>query len=64
LGKYSSRYASGPEATKFAELKPHLQNLYKLFHILKASREKRGAIDFDTTETQIISNEFGKIVAN
>ncbi len=52
---------SGPEATKFANLKPHLQNLYKLFHVLKVSREKRGAIDFDTTETQIISNEFGKI---
>ena len=52
---------SGPEATKFSNLKPHLQNLYKLFHVLKASREKRGAIDFDTTETQIISNEFGKI---
>ena len=52
---------SGPEATKFSNSKPHLQNLYKLFHVLKASREKRGAIDFDTTETQIISNEFGKI---
>lgn len=52
---------NGPEATKFAHLKPYLQNLYKLFQVLKGSREKRGAIDFDTTETQIISNEFGKI---
>lgn len=52
---------NGPEAARFIKLRPHLQNLYRLFQILKGSREKRGAIDFDTTETQIISNEFGKI---
>lgn len=51
----------GPEATKHALHKGHLQNLYKLFQTLKTSREKRGAIDFETVETQIISNEFGKI---
>jgi ribonuclease R len=51
----------GPEATKHQKHKDHLQNLYKLFQILKVSREKRGAIDFETVETQIISNEFGKI---
>ena len=52
---------NGPEAARFAKQKPLLLNLYKLFQVLKGSREKRGAIDFDTTETQIISNEFGKI---
>jgi ribonuclease R len=52
---------NGPEAARFVKLRPQLQNLYKLFQVLKGSREKRGAIDFDTTETQIISNEFGKI---
>lgn len=52
---------SGPEAARFAKQKPLLQNLYKLFQVLKVSRTQRGAIDFDTTETQIISNEFGKI---
>ncbi len=52
---------NGPEATRFSKQKPLLQNLYKLFQVLKVSREKRGAIDFDTTETQIISNEVGKI---
>jgi ribonuclease R len=52
---------NGPEAARFIKQKPLLQNLYKLFQVLKGSREKRGAIDFDTTETQIISNEFGKI---
>ncbi len=51
----------GPEAARHETLRPLLQNLYKLFQVLKVSREKRGAIDFDTTETQIISNEFGKI---
>jgi len=51
----------GPEATKFSVFKGHLQNLYKLYQILKTSRDKRGAIDFETVETQIISNEFGKI---
>jgi ribonuclease R len=51
----------GPEAARHEKLRPLLQNLYKLFQVLKVSREKRGAIDFDTTETQIISNEFGKI---
>ena len=52
---------NGPEAARFVKQRPLLQNLYKLFQVLKLSREKRGAIDFDTTETQIISNEFGKI---
>lgn len=51
----------GPEAAKHAPHIGHLQNLYKLFQTLKASREKRGAIDFETVETQIISNAFGKI---
>jgi ribonuclease R len=51
----------GPEATKHQQHKDQLQNLYKLFQILKVSRDKRGAIDFETVETQIISNEFGKI---
>ena len=51
----------GTEAAKYAAQKGLLQNLYKLFQTLKISREKRGAIDFETTETQIISNEFGKI---
>ena len=53
---------NGPEATKFIEQRGNLQNLYQLFQTLKASREKRGAIDFETVETQIISNELGKIL--
>ena len=40
---------------------PHLQNLDKVFHALLAARQVRGAIDFDSTETQMIFNDQGKI---
>lgn len=36
---------------------PHLEDLYALFKALHQARERRGAIDFDTTETRI---EFGE----
>ncbi|MEY3485307.1 MAG: hypothetical protein RLZZ586_1030, partial [Pseudomonadota bacterium] len=52
----------GPEAVRYAEFNEQLNNLYHLYKILFAAREKRGAIDFETTETQIISNELGKIL--
>jgi ribonuclease R len=39
---------------------PHLQNLYELFQVLLKAR-RRGAIDFDTTETYIVCNAQGKI---
>ena len=54
--------SKGPEAARFAEYRPLLTNLYSLYKILLAAREKRGAIEFETTETQIISNELGKIL--
>jgi len=54
--------SKGPEATRFAQFRPLLTNLYSLYRILLAAREKRGAIEFETTETQIISNELGKIL--
>ena len=42
-------------------LQPHLKALYGLFKVLLGAREKRGAIDFETTETQMIFNAEGKI---
>ncbi|MEX3583388.1 MAG: ribonuclease R [Burkholderia sp.] len=51
----------GPEAARRAELLPYLQNLYGVFKALFAARQKRGAIDFDTTETYIVCNAQGKI---
>jgi ribonuclease R len=54
--------SKGPEATRFTEFRPLLTNLYSLYKILLDARQKRGAIEFETTETQIISNELGKIL--
>jgi ribonuclease R len=51
----------GEDARKFAAVLPHINNLYKLFQTLLHAREKRGAIDFETVETQMIFNDQGKI---
>jgi ribonuclease R len=40
---------------------PHVQDLYALFKILLTARGKRGAIEFDSIETQMIFNDKGKI---
>ncbi len=53
--------SNGPEAARFKHLKKNLDRLYSLYKVLRAARDKRGAIDFETTETQIISNALGKI---
>jgi len=42
-------------------LMPHLENLYDLFKTLVKARAERGAIDFETVETQMIFNAEGKI---
>ncbi|MBI1424358.1 MAG: ribonuclease R [Gammaproteobacteria bacterium] len=49
------------EAQEFARVLPHIQNLHKLFQTLLHAREKRGAIDFETIETQMVFNDQGKI---
>ncbi|MDN5881987.1 MAG: ribonuclease R, partial [Nitrosospira sp.] len=51
----------GEDATQHRQLLPHVQLLYKLFKVLLKAREKRGAIDFETIETQMIFNDQGKI---
>ncbi len=38
-----------------------LENLSALYHVLLPAREKRGALDFETTETKIIFDEHKKI---
>jgi ribonuclease R len=53
--------ARGPEARRRKALVPHLQTLYKLYHQLAKARAKRGAIDFETIETQMIFDDKGKI---
>lgn len=42
-------------------LHPQLHNLHKLFKKLMVQRQLRGAIEFETTETQIIFDNDGKI---
>ncbi|MBA4143161.1 MAG: ribonuclease R [Nitrosospira sp.] len=51
----------GEEARQFEKLLPHLQLLSRLFKVLLKVRGKRGAIDFETIETQMIFNDQGKI---
>jgi ribonuclease R len=52
--------AAKPEKKQSA-LMPHLEALDKLFRTLLKARAKRGAIDFGSTETQIIFDDQGKI---
>lgn len=40
---------------------PHLDNLYRLFELLRGQRESRGAIDFETAETSIVYGPDKKI---
>ena len=51
----------GPEAQRRAELVPHLLHLHEVYRALLKSRQKRGAIDFETTETQIVCDDNGRI---
>ncbi|NOT17684.1 MAG: ribonuclease R [Sulfuriferula sp.] len=48
-------------AEEKSHLLPQLNNLNTLFKVLLKAREKRGAIDFETTETQMIFNDEKKI---
>ncbi len=52
---------TGPIAQSLGALLPMVQSSYELFQVLLAQRKDRGAIDFDTIETKIISNELGRI---
>ncbi|WP_018868426.1 MULTISPECIES: ribonuclease R [unclassified Thioalkalivibrio] len=44
-----------------AHVMPHLEVLHEVFKALHAARNRRGAIDFDTTETKILFGEDRKI---
>jgi ribonuclease R len=51
----------GELAASNAKILPHLEHLYQLFQKLLQARAKRGAIDFETVETQMIFTDDGKI---
>jgi len=46
---------------EYSHVVTHLEHLYTLFHKMLKQRQKRGAIDFDTTETRIVFGENKKI---
>jgi ribonuclease R len=46
---------------QFAAVVPHLEELYRLYQVLRKVREQRGAIDFETTETRIVFGSERKI---
>ncbi len=52
----SSHPDSKPFRIEYKKLVPQLENLHQLYKALRAARDERGAIDFETTETRI---EFG-----
>ncbi len=45
----------------YARQVPHLENLHDLFQVFITQRKKRGAIEFETTETRIVFGEDKKI---
>jgi ribonuclease R len=51
----------GPEAIKRKARMNDLLNLHDVYRALLASRAVRGAVDFETTETQIICDDNGRI---
>ncbi|WP_245968706.1 ribonuclease R [Tibeticola sediminis] len=51
----------GSEAQRRKERVPDLLNLHDVYRALLSQRIQRGAVDFETTETQIVCDEAGRI---
>jgi ribonuclease R len=51
----------GEAARRRQALLPHVRDLHRLYRLLAKSRERRGAIDFETIETEMIFDAHGKI---
>ncbi|MFP5466431.1 MAG: ribonuclease R [Gammaproteobacteria bacterium] len=51
----------GPEAQNRKPLVPGLLNLQDVYRALLTARQARGAVDFETVETQIVCDEAGRI---
>ncbi|NMM09260.1 MAG: ribonuclease R [Polaromonas sp.] len=51
----------GPEAAQRKTLVPHLMDLHDVYQALLKERGVRGAVDFETIETQIVCDEAGHI---
>ena len=46
---------------RYASLVPHLQDLHDMYQALVKARQQRGAIEFETIESQFIFNALGRI---
>jgi len=46
---------------EYSSIVPDLENLQKLYRVMLDERNKRGALEFDSTETAIVFNDQGKI---
>jgi len=51
----------GPEAQRRKERVGDLMNLHDVYRALNSARNRRGAVDFETVETQIVCDESGRI---
>lgn len=51
----------GETAKRYGWLLPHVRNLHALYQAMVKARAKRGAIEFETSETMMIFNDDGKI---
>jgi ribonuclease R len=51
----------GPEAARREALVPQLLHLHEVYRALLKARGRRGAMDFETTETQIVCDDAGRI---
>jgi len=51
----------GPEAARHPARVNDLLNLHDVYRALLAARNRRGAVDFETVETQIVCDESGRI---
>jgi len=51
----------GEAARRHHALLPHMQHLHRLYRLLAKARERRGAIDFETIETEMMFDPGGKI---
>ena len=49
--------------TRYTALVPMFELMHELFEILRARRRRRGSIDFDLPETEVVLSEYGEIEA-
>jgi ribonuclease R len=53
--------AGSEAASRHRALLPHVRQLHRLYKVLVKARERRGAIDFETIETEMVFDAHGKI---